>query len=77
VLKRELLADPCLDIVGNRLPNHFLDRHATDSGPELAALPRVEPQVDSVYALRDFASAFDRSMERGKKGKVVLRVADR
>ena len=26
VLKRELLVDPCLDIVGNRLPNHFLDR---------------------------------------------------
>jgi 1-acyl-sn-glycerol-3-phosphate acyltransferase len=38
VLKRELLLDPCLDIVGNRLPNHFLDRHATDSAAELAAL---------------------------------------
>ena len=38
VLKRELLADPCLDIVGNRLPNHFLDRAATDSDGELAAL---------------------------------------
>ena len=38
VLKRELLADPCLDIVGNRLPNHFLDRHATDSSAELDAL---------------------------------------
>jgi 1-acyl-sn-glycerol-3-phosphate acyltransferase len=38
VLKRELLADPCLDIVGNRLPNHFLDREATDSSAELASL---------------------------------------
>ncbi len=38
VLKRELLADPCLDIAGNVIPNHFLDRGATDSGPELAAL---------------------------------------
>jgi 1-acyl-sn-glycerol-3-phosphate acyltransferase len=38
VLKRELLLDPCLDVVGNRLPNHFLDRQATDSAPELAAL---------------------------------------
>lgn len=38
VLKRELLSDPCLDIAGNRLQNHFLDRHATDSGPELDAL---------------------------------------
>lgn len=26
VLKRELLWDPCLDLVGNRLPNHFVDR---------------------------------------------------
>ncbi len=38
VLKRELLVDPCLDIVGNRLPNHFLDRHAADSSAELASL---------------------------------------
>jgi 1-acyl-sn-glycerol-3-phosphate acyltransferase len=38
VLKRELLADPCLDIAGNVIPDHFLDRGATDSGPELAAL---------------------------------------
>ena len=41
VLKRELLADPCLDIVGNRIPNHFVDRGATDSAPELAALTRL------------------------------------
>lgn len=38
VLKKELLLDPCLDIVGNRLPNHFLDRDAADSKVELDAL---------------------------------------
>lgn len=38
VLKKELLFDPCLDIVGNRLPNHFLDREAADSALELAQL---------------------------------------
>lgn len=38
VMKRELLVDPCLDIAGNIIPNHFIDRGATDSGPELAAL---------------------------------------
>lgn len=38
VMKRELLVDPCLDIVGNRLPNCFVDRAAADSGPELAAI---------------------------------------
>ena len=38
VLKKELLADPCLDVVGNRLPNHFLDRQAPDSATELEAV---------------------------------------
>lgn len=38
VLKPELQADPCLDIVGHRLPNCFVDREATDSAPELAAI---------------------------------------
>ena len=41
VLKRELLADPCLDIVGNRMPNHFLDREATDSDTELEAVRKL------------------------------------
>ncbi len=38
VLKRELLVDPALDIAGNRLPNHFIDRESTDSESELASL---------------------------------------
>lgn len=38
VLKRELLSDPCLDIVGLRVPNHFLDREAADGSVELEAL---------------------------------------
>lgn len=47
VLKRELLVDPCLDIVGQRLPNHFLDRFAPDSGPELEALERLVADMDN------------------------------
>ena len=35
VLKRELLWDPCLDIVGNRLPNVFVDRNSDDSQREI------------------------------------------
>lgn len=35
VLKRELLWDPCLDIVGHRLPNVFVDRFSTDSAAEV------------------------------------------
>lgn len=47
VLKRELLADPCLDIVGNRLPNYFLDRDAPDSSVELAALTHLSSTMSA------------------------------
>ncbi len=45
VLKRELLIDPCLDIVGLRVPNHFLDRGAADSSGELEALRNLGATV--------------------------------
>lgn len=45
VLKRELLFDPCLDIVGLRVPNHFLDRGAADSTAELDALRELGAHV--------------------------------
>lgn len=35
VLKRELLWDPCLDIVGQRIPNVFVDRFSDDSPLEI------------------------------------------
>jgi NADPH:quinone reductase-like Zn-dependent oxidoreductase len=44
------------------------------NGAQLAALPELKPEVDSVFALEDFAAAFARTEQRGKHGKVVLRV---
>jgi 1-acyl-sn-glycerol-3-phosphate acyltransferase len=38
VLKDDLLIDPCLDIVGNRVPNYFLDRMPDDVGTEIDAI---------------------------------------
>jgi 1-acyl-sn-glycerol-3-phosphate acyltransferase len=35
LFKRELLWDPCLDIVGNRLPNVFVDRFSDDAAREI------------------------------------------
>ncbi len=35
VLKRELLWDPCLDIVGQRLPNYFVRRDSEDTDREV------------------------------------------
>jgi NADPH:quinone reductase-like Zn-dependent oxidoreductase len=44
-------------------------------GAQLASLPELRPEVDSVFALEDFRAAFERCAARGKHGKVVLRVA--
>jgi 1-acyl-sn-glycerol-3-phosphate acyltransferase len=38
VLKRELLWDPCLDVVGNRLPNYFVRRGSGEGEREVAAV---------------------------------------
>lgn len=47
------------------------------SGEQLRELSRlgIRPEIDSVFALAEFAAAFDRLAERGKRGKVVLDVA--
>jgi len=45
VLKRELLWDPCLDIVGNRLPNCFVRRGGADTEAEVAAIGRLAAGV--------------------------------
>lgn len=36
VLKRELRWDPCLDVVGSRIPNAFVNRDGTDTEAQLA-----------------------------------------
>ena len=38
VLKHELLMDPMLDIIGNRIPNHFVDRSGHNTRSELDAI---------------------------------------
>jgi len=41
ILKRELRVDPCLDIVGERLPNYFVDRESDDPARESAGVARL------------------------------------
>jgi 1-acyl-sn-glycerol-3-phosphate acyltransferase len=41
VIKRELLWDPCLDLVGNRTPNYFVRRGSPDSAREIRAVARL------------------------------------
>ena len=41
VVKRELLWDPCLDLVGNRTPNFFVRRGSPDSAREILGVARL------------------------------------
>ncbi len=47
VLKRELLWDPCLDIIGRRLPNAFVDRTGSRSRAEIEAVARLTNDLDA------------------------------
>ena len=44
VLKRELLLDPCLDIVGNRLPNCFVARTGEDAHDDVERITTARAQ---------------------------------
>ena len=46
------------------------------NGAQLASMPELRPEVDSVFALEDFRAAFERLVAPRKRGKVVLLVAD-
>lgn len=41
VLKKELQWDPCLEIVGARLPNYFVERGGSNSAAEVAGVVRL------------------------------------
>lgn len=46
VMKKELLWDPCLDIVGNRLPNYFVDRASSQMHHEVESIARLADNLD-------------------------------
>lgn len=41
VLKKELKLDPCLDVVGHRLPNYFLNRQSSNVSSELQGIEQM------------------------------------
>ncbi len=51
VLKRELLWDPCLDIIGQRLPNAFIDRTSARRGAEVMAIAELAGELDPQSAV--------------------------
>jgi 1-acyl-sn-glycerol-3-phosphate acyltransferase len=75
VLKRELLGDPCLDVVGHRVPNYFLDRGAADSSVELAAVTALSTGMTA----DDVAVIFPEGTRASatKRTRAIERIAER
>lgn len=64
VLKKELKVDPCLDILGHRLPNYFIDRQSSDVSAELMGIE----QMANGLGAKDCAVIFpEGSRASGKK----------
>ncbi len=75
VLKRELRFDPCLDVVGDRVPNYFLDRDAADSSVELASLRALSAGMGPT----DVAVIFPEGTRANdaKRTRALQRIGDR
>jgi hypothetical protein len=73
VLKDDLLLDPSLDIVGNRIPNHFVDRVTDDLGSELDAIEALARTMGA----RDGAVIFPEGMvvTGARRARAVERLA--
>ncbi|MFM2115575.1 MAG: hypothetical protein RI908_1316 [Actinomycetota bacterium] len=75
VLKRELMADPCLDIVGHRLPNYFLDRGSNNQSDELRGIA----QLGHGLGVSDVAVIFPEGTRSNpkKRAKILESMAER
>lgn len=75
VLKRELLWDPCLDIVGQRVPNAFVRRGGSDSAADLARVRRLADDLDPRDCIVLFPEGTRFTPER--RARILARLAER
>jgi 1-acyl-sn-glycerol-3-phosphate acyltransferase len=73
VLKRELLWDPCLDIVGRRLPNSFVDRNSPRRRGELDAIAQLGHGLDARSAVLIYPEGTRFSAKKLASGLDALR----
>ncbi len=64
VMKRELLWDPCLDIVGHRVPNFFIDRTAEEGSTEATAMANLLRSLPAHTGLLIYPEGTRYSVER-------------
>jgi 1-acyl-sn-glycerol-3-phosphate acyltransferase len=73
VLKRELLFDPCLDIVGNRLPNCFVARRGT--GEDIAGVAALARDLGPAEGLLIYPEGT--RFSAGRRERILTALAQR
>ena len=74
VLKKELLLDPCLDIVGHRIPNYFVNRDSLNNLGELRNIGLLASNLQDDEALVIFPEGTRFSPE--KLTRAITAIAD-
>ena len=75
VLKRALLWDPCLDVVGQRVPNAFIDRGPAARERELAALAQLATGLGPQDGVLLFPEGT--RFSPGRRREALARLADK
>jgi 1-acyl-sn-glycerol-3-phosphate acyltransferase len=75
VLKRELLFDPCLDIVGQRLPNYFARRGAGATEQEVAGVVKLLTTMPNHHGLLLYPEGT--RFSEGKRRAVLARLREK
>ena len=74
VIKRELLLDPCLDIVGNRLPNYFAKRGSIEKEKEIEAVARLAEHLEPGQGVLTYPEGT--RFTKAKREKVLRRLEE-
>ena len=77
VLKRQLQWSPCIDVVGHRLPHHFVERESGDNRGELAAIHAVGAGLDEHTSVVIFPEGTFFTPERHDRAVARLRAGSR
>jgi 1-acyl-sn-glycerol-3-phosphate acyltransferase len=75
VMKSELLWDPCLDVVGHRLPNVFVRRGGADTGGEIDRVLHLAQDASPLEALVIFPEGTRYSPE--KRDRLLQRLTEK
>jgi len=68
VMKKELLCDPCLDVVGQRIPNYFVDRGSAAVRQELTGIRTMAANMGE----RDVAVIFPEGTRTNDEKRIGL-----